>query len=287
MRLSLLSLSLVILVSLAAPILAPFDPMSTTAGEAMQSPGSQNLLGTDLLGRDVLSRVLYGGQRTLQIAALATVIAIVPGLAAGLIAGTLGSHVDRGIMVIVNSLLAIPPLVIALVTLTLLGQGSGQLAIAAGIAQIAAFAQVTRSATKAARSAEYVQASHALGATRWHIMIHHVLLNIRPALYSYAGVVFAYSILNSAALSFLGLGGDPGVPDWGTILADGRLAFQIAPWVAIAPGVMILITVMSMNSLADHLSERDWANEVRQSLSAEKHIDKLIRIIRNGRNSRT
>lgn len=287
MRLSLLSLSLVILVSLAASILAPFDPMSTTAGEAMQSPDSQNLLGTDLLGRDVLSRVLYGGQRTLQIAALATVIAIVPGLVAGLIAGTIGSYVDRGIMVVVNSLLAIPPLVIALVTLTLLGQGSGQLAIATGVAQIAVFAQVTRSATKAVCSAEYVQASHALGATRWHIMIHHVLLNIRPALYSYAGVVFAYSILNSAALSFLGLGGDPGVPDWGTILADGRLAFQIAPWVAIAPGVMIMITVMSVNSLADHLSERDWARKVRQSLFVEKHIDRLIRIIRNGRDSRT
>jgi peptide/nickel transport system permease protein len=287
MRLSLLSLSLVILVSLAAPVLAPFDPMSTTAGEAMQSPDSQNLLGTDLLGRDVLSRVLFGGQRTLQIAALATVIAIVPGLVAGLIAGVIGSYVDRGIMVVVDSLLAIPPLVTALVTLTLLGQGPGQLAIATGIAQIAVFAQVTRSATKAVRSAEYVQASFALGATRLHVVIHHVVLSIRPTLNSYAGVVFAYSILNSAALSFLGLGGDPGVPDWGTILAEGRLAFQIAPWVAIVPGVMIMITVMSVNSLADHLSELDWLGGMWHSQSPENRIDRFIRIFHHGRDSRT
>ena len=287
MRPSLLTLSLVILVTLAAPILAPFDPMSTNAGEALQSPNSQNPLGTDLLGRDVLSRVLYGGQRTLGVASLATMIAIVPGLITGLMAGTLGSYVDWGIMVVVNSLLAIPPLVIALVILTLLGQGASQLAIATGTAQIAVFAQVTRSATTAVRSAEYVQASRALGATRFHSTVRHILPNIRPTLNSYAGVVFAYSILNSAALSFLGLGGDPGVPDWGTILADGRLAFQIAPWVAIVPGLMIMITVMAVNTLADHLAEHHWFGGVWQNLPLDKHIGQLMRIIHNGGDSRT
>lgn len=285
MRLPLLTLSLVILVTLAAPQLAPFDPMSTSAGEAMQSPNTRNLLGTDLLGRDVLSRVLYGGQRTLSIAALATIIAVAPGLIVGLTAGTLGSYIDQGIMVFVNSLLAIPSLVFALVILTLLGQGTGQLAVATGVAQIASFAQVTRSATTAVRSATYVRAATALGATRMHSSVYHILPSIQPTLGSYAGVIFAYSIINSAALSFLGLGGDPGVPDWGTILADGRLAFRIAPWVAIAPGLMIMITVFAVNTLADRLAERHRLTDTFRGLLPEKHIGQLIRAIRNGRNS--
>ena len=256
MRLSLLALTGIILFTMAAPLIAPFDPMSTTAGTAMQAPNGRNWLGTDLLGRDVFSRVLFGGQRTLWVAALATGIAVVPGLIIGLVAGSLGAIIDRIIMIVINSLLAIPPFVSALVILTLLGQGTGQLALATGGAQIAVFAQVTRSATVSVRSEEYIEAARALGGSRLHSIRFHILPNIRPTIYGYAGVVFAYSILNSAALSFLGLGGDPGVPDWGAILADGRMAFQIAPWVAIAPGLLIMVTVMAVNTLADQLASR-------------------------------
>ena len=254
MRFALFTLILVLGMSLAAPIIAPYDPMRTTAGPALHPPNSEHLLGTDLLGRDVLSRVLYGGRRTLSIAGLATLTAVMMGLPPGLSAGMLGRRVDQIIMVVNNSMLAIPPLVIALVVLTLWGQGMIQLALATGIAQIPAFVQVTRSATIIVRSANYIEGAQAIGATRLYIAVNHISPNIRPTLLSYTGVTFAYTIINSAALSFLGLGGDPGVPDWGVIVAEGRQAFQAAPWIAIAPGLMIVITVMAVNTIADRLA---------------------------------
>ena len=258
MRLAVLILVVILLLTLAAPLIAPFDPMSTTAGPALQSPNSENLLGTDLLGRDVLSRVLYGGRRTLVVAAEATLIAVLPGLLIGVTAGTAGRRVNRFITVFINSWLAIPALIMALVVLTLLGSGVEQLAIAVGIAYIAVFAQVIRSATLSVRSAGYIEAAQALGATGRHIVIRHITPNVRPTLYSYTGVIFSYSILNSAALSFLGLGGDPSIPDWGTILADGRLTFQVTPWVAVAPGLLIVMTVMAVNRLADYWAAHDF-----------------------------
>jgi peptide/nickel transport system permease protein len=288
MRLALFTLTIIVALTLAAPLIAPYDPMSTTSGPPIQSPDANNWLGTDLLGRDVLSRVLFGGRRTLVIAALATIIATTPGLVIGLIAGISSHSVDRVIMVIINSMLAIPSLVIALVILTLLGQGTEQLALATGVAQVAVFAQVTRSATIAMRSEEYLNASRALGASKLHTTLHHILPNILPTLNSYAGVIFSYSIINSAALSFLGLGGDPGVPDWGAILADGRMAFQIAPWVAIVPGLLIMITVMAVNTLADYLATINYQFSATQGQATlPKHIRRLIRTIQNGKNTGT
>ncbi len=260
MRFALFILILIFLVSLAAPVIAPFDPMRTTAGPALQSPDSEHLLGTDHLGRDVLSRLFYGGRRTLSMASLATLVAVTVGLPLGLSAGALGRRINQVVTVINNSMLAIPPLVIALVVLTLLGQGMVQLALATGIAQIPAFVQVTRSATITVRFANYVEGAQAIGATRLYIAVNHIFPNIKPTLLSYTGVTFAYTIINSAALSFLGLGGDPGVPDWGVIVAEGRLAFQTAPWVAIAPGLAIVITVMAVNTVADRLAAHSSSN---------------------------
>ena len=257
MRLPLSLLAIIVMLTLTAPLIAPFDPMSTGAGPSMQSPNSEHLFGTDWLGRDVFSRMLYGGRRTLFVSSLATMISVVSGGIIGLSAGTLGSKADSIITVFINSLLAIPPLVIALITLTLLGQGTVQLALATGIAQIAIFAQMTRSAALAVSSAEFIESARAIGASRLHIIVYYILPNIKPTLLGYGGVIFAYSIINSAALSFLGLGGDTGEPDWGVILAESRMIFRTAPWVAVVSGLIIVITVISVNTIADHMASSE------------------------------
>lgn len=253
MRISLLVLCATICVAALAPIIAPADPMKTDPAGQLQPPGRDHLLGTDLLGRDVLSRTLHGGRRTLLVAALATLIAVTPGALLGLAAGTLGGKFDAVIVALVNALLAFPGLMIALVALTVLGTGILPLAIATGAAQVASYARVARSSAIAARSMGYVEAAEAMGARQRRIITGHILPNVQQTLLAYAGVVFGYCILNSAALTALGLGGEPGVPDWGVILAEGRTAFRVAPWISVAPGIAIAVTVWSVNRLADRL----------------------------------
>jgi peptide/nickel transport system permease protein len=254
MRIALLVLVVIGLLVLFAPVFVSTDPMRTSSAQ-LRPPSGDYVLGTDLLGRDVLSRALYGGRRTLLIAALATVLAVVPGTALGLVAGTLGGRLDALIDTLLNALLAFPGLVLALVVLTLLGVGILPLAAATGMAQVAAYARVTRSAVIAVRSTGYVEAAHALGATRLHIMSNHILPNIAMTLLAYTGVVFSYCILNGAALTFLGLGGEPGTPDWGVMLAEGRTAFRVAPWIGLVPGLAITATVWAVNRLADQLAD--------------------------------
>lgn len=240
--------------TLAAPLLASFDPMQT-GSNALHPPDTTYLLGTDLLGRDVFSRVLFGGRQTLAIALLATGIAGAVGLLLGIMGGlTTVPYVDSLSTSIINTLLALPGLMIALVILTLLGQGSWQVALATGIAQIAPFARVARAAILTVRTTAYIESAVAVGAPHHHILRRHILPNASPTILGYAGVTFGYSILNATALSFLGFGGDLGVPDWGVILAEARLAFRSAPWIGIMPGILIFLTVWSVNRLADDLA---------------------------------
>lgn len=234
----------------AAPLVAPVDPMRTDTAHQLQPPTGDHPLGTDLLGRDVLSRALYGGQHTLLIAALATVIALVPGIAVGL----LSLAMDRAVGVIVNALLAFPGLLLALLVMTLLGHGAWPLALATGIMQIAPCARVTRAAALSVRKSGYVEAARSLGASRWRLTRAHILPNIAATVLAYAAVIFAYAILNSAALNFLGLGGEPGLPDWGVMLYEGRQAFRGAPWIAATPGLAITLTVILANRAADRIS---------------------------------
>lgn len=235
-----------------APLIAPYDPLRTEPAQQLQAPSADHWLGTDLLGRDVLSRALYGGQHTLLITALATLIALLPGVALGLLA----LLAERPVAVLINALLAFPGLLLALLILTLLGQGALPLALATGLTQIAPCARVTRSAALSVRSLGYVEAARALGAGRWRLLRAHILPNILVTVLAYAAVIFAYAILNSAALSFLGLGGEPGTPDWGVLLYEGRQAFRTAPWIAAAPGLGITLTVILVNRAADALSRQ-------------------------------
>lgn len=236
-----------------APLVAPYDPMST-GRTILQPPGSDHPLGTDGLGRDVLSRLLVGGQRTMWLAGGATVLAVGVGLVWGMLLGLLGSWCDRLGMLLINLLLALPPLIIAMVIITLLGRGTPQLALAVGVSQIAPVARVIRAVVLTVRVQGYVEAARALGANGWQVAYRHVLPNVQPTLLAYTVITFSYSILNSAALSFLGLGGAPGVPDWGAMLAEGRTYFDVAPWISIFPGMAITLVVLLMNVFVDRFA---------------------------------
>lgn len=254
MRAALAYLIAIMLLSALAALIAPFNPRQTSISEPLQKPGQKHILGTDALGRDVFSRVLYGGRKALSVSILGLGIATIGGFTLGFLPFLAHRSIQGFAQVMTNSLLALPPLVVALIILTLMGQGAGQLSLAVGIAQIAPFARVIRIYSAAAQSQDYIVGALAAGAGQWRIMRYHVLPNARPGLLAYAAVVFSYNIINSAALSFLGLGGDPGIPDWGMILAEGRSVFQLSPWIGFVPGVLITLTVLSTNVLADHLT---------------------------------
>jgi peptide/nickel transport system permease protein len=244
---------------LLAPMFAPHDPLRTNTDQILMPPDRAHPLGTDTLGRDVLSRALYGGQRTLFMAALATAVAAGVGLLFGAVAGWSAgaSRLWRIVLdTLLNALLALPGLVLALVVLTLLGTGALSVALAVGVGQAAPFARVARGAVLEAGSTGYVEAARAAGATSARILLRHVLPNARPLLLAYTGVTFGYCLLNSAALSFLGLSGDLGVPEWGAMLYEGRGVLRDAPWVSLVPGTLITLTVLAANRLADSLTGR-------------------------------
>lgn len=209
-----------------------------------------------MLGRDVLSRALYGGRHTLGIAALASLIALVPGVVIGLLSGFSRRWLDSGIQIGVSAVLAFPGLMVALVVLTLAGSGVFSLALATGVMQIASCIRVVRAAVLEVRSQTYMEAAVSLGASRLRLIMYYVLPNIRNSLAAYSVIVFSFSVLNNAALSFLGLGGSLSTPDWGMMLSDGRTAFRVAPWIGFAPGVGITATVLLFTWMARRLHPR-------------------------------
>jgi peptide/nickel transport system permease protein len=254
-----MKLHTVVIVSLtllmgAGPFFAAHDPVQTNPEQQLQPPGGTHLFGTDLLGRDVLSRYLYGGRQTLVTALAATVFAVATGAALGLLMGVQTSSLDTLLMPFINALLAMPGLILALVVLAAVGRGTLPLSLAIGLSQMAPTALIVRTAVLTVRTQPYVEAAYALGATHARVVTRHILPNIAPTLAAYASVVFGYALLNGAALTFLGLGYIPGTPDWGVMLAEGRAVLRSAPWIGLAPGVTIAALVWAVNSLADNLS---------------------------------
>ncbi len=253
LRVAAVLLGLIVALSVLAPWLARHDPRTARPEDQLQAPSVQYPFGTDLLGRDVYSRVLYGGRRTLGVALL-TVAVTLPGLVIGMVAGYAGRWIDLALMTLMDALLAFPSLLLALALIALFGNGMVQIALAVGVAGIPAYARVTRAAVIEARGKPFVETARAVGARPEGILWRHVLPVIAPPLLAFAGVTLSWAILNSAALMFLGYGGDVSAPDWGVMLADGRAAFRVAPWIAVAPGVALSLTVFAINLLASGLN---------------------------------
>jgi peptide/nickel transport system permease protein len=252
MRYRIILLVWVLMIGLA-PLLAKHSPTQTNPDNTLQPPTWEHLLGTDYLGRDVWSRILHGGQRTLWITIASTLVVVVSATCLGLVGLFNHSVIKNSVQLILDTLLAFPTVLLALILLTLLGRGALSIIIALSIAQLAPFASMVMSTGRLVLQADFVIASQALGANHFWILFRHVLLAIRPTFLAYCGMTFAYIVLNGAGLGFLGLGDDPSLPEWGMMLADGRFSFRFAPWVAIAPGIAISMTVFCVNRIIEQL----------------------------------
>ncbi|HET92143.1 MAG TPA: ABC transporter permease [Chloroflexi bacterium] len=241
--------------ALLAPWLALGDPVVVSAERVLLSPKADFLLGTDMLGRDVLARLVWGGRWTLGMGLVGLGLAVGLGLPVGLVSGTVGGWLDVVLMRMVDGMLAFPGLLLAMATIAVLGRSIISVAVAVGLAAAPAYARVARSATREVRAQPYVDAARAIGSTEGHVMVRHVLPNVTAPLLAFAATQLGWILLNGAALNFLGLGVELGTPEWGAMLADGRGYLRDGPWASAFPGLALTLTVLAVNLLADGVQE--------------------------------
>ncbi|MEE8392405.1 MAG: ABC transporter permease [Anaerolineae bacterium] len=248
-------LALVVSGASLAPCLTPAGPMAADAARVLLPPGASWPLGTDSLGRDVLTRLLWGGRWTLGMGVISLAVAVGLGLPTGLAAGTFGNWIGSTLMRVVDALLAFPGLLLAMAVVALMERGVVAVAVAVGLAAAPAYARVTRSAVLEVLVQPYVEAARAVGCNEGRIMVRHVLPNAVAPLLAFAATQLGWVLLNGAALNFLGLGVQPGTPEWGAMLADGRGHLRQAPWASTFPGLALTLTVLAANLLGDGLQE--------------------------------
>ncbi len=241
--------------ALAAPIVAPHDPNTVDARVILASPSGEHWLGTDNLGRDIFSRLVYGARWSLGTAGAAAVVIVLVGVTVGVIAGYLGGLVDDIAMRIVDVLLAFPSLVLALAIVGTLGPSLQNVMIGMVAVWWVDYARVMRGLTLGVRDREYVTAAKCAGASAGQIMLRHILPNVVPSVLVLATLELGGLILAISGLSFLGLGAQPPTPEWGTMLNDGRPFFQRAPQLMLYPGLAITLVVVGCNLLGDGLRD--------------------------------
>lgn len=255
---ALAALAFLILVALGvllAPVIAPAQPMQVDTSAQLAAPSRTHLLGTDLLGRDVFSRLLYGGRLTLGVGLLAAGVSALPGLALGLIAGYSNGWADHLIARAMDVLLSIPYLLLALMVVALVGQRLEGVALGIGLAGMPGTVRVVRAAVVGVRRRPFVLAARSVGCTEARILWRHVLPNVAGTVLVMATLQVGWAILNASALTFLGVGAPPGAPEWGAMLHEGRLYLREAPWVAVASGTMLTLTVLAVNLSGDGLRD--------------------------------
>ena len=246
---------LVVLAAVAAPLVAPFDPVQYSPADRLQAPSLQHLLGTDLYGRDTFSRVVFGARVSLSVSAIAVSIALLIGGTLGAISGFRLGWFDSLVMRLTDVLLAFPAILLAIALLAFLGGGFWNLTLAIAIVYTAPFARVARAAVLRVREEAFVEATRALGASAPRILWRHIIPNAFAPLIVEVTLRLAYAILSEASLSYLGLGTPPPDPAWGQMIADGRRTLELAPWASIGPGLAIMVTVLGFNLLGDGLRD--------------------------------
>jgi peptide/nickel transport system permease protein len=247
----------VFLVALAflSPWLTPYDPVATAPKLRLQSPSWQHPMGTDKLGRDVLSRVIAGTPYSLRTGIIAVGISASVGVALGLIAGYYRGAIGMGIVMLTDAMLAFPSILLALSIVSALGPGLTNTMIAVGISWIPYFVRLVRATVISARNNVYVEAARVVGCGDRRILVVHILPNVLAPVIVLCTLGVAAAILVGASLSFLGLGAQPPTPEWGAMLNDGRNILRLAPWVTTFPGLAIMFTVLAMNLLGDGLRD--------------------------------
>lgn len=240
---------------LAAPLLAPHDPYESLLERGLEGPTRDSPLGRDEVGRDVLSRIIYGARISLLIGVIAVAIGVIVGVPIGALSGYLGGWTDLLTQRVIDVMLAFPGILLAIILVAILGVGLPQVMLAVGIVSIPAYARLVRGQVLSLRVQEFVEAARALGAGTGRILVRHILPNTLAVIVIQATLQVAGAILSAAALGFLGLGAKPPEAEWGAMLSSARQYLRLAPHVVVAPGVAIMITVLGFNLLGDAIRD--------------------------------
>jgi peptide/nickel transport system permease protein len=244
----------VVLVALGAGVIAPHNPVAQIA-QPLLAPGKEYFAGSDELGRDELSRLIYGARISLYVGILSVSIALALGATSGIAAGFYGGWLDNVLMRAMDVLFSLPAIVLAIAITSILGPSLTNAMIAIGIVYAPTFARIARGPTLAVVNLTYIEAARAVGVPNQRIMLRHVLPNVSPPLLVQTTISLSTAILTEAALSFLGLGTQPPVASWGLMLSAARQYMLIDPWIAILPGVAIALTVLGFNLLGDGMRD--------------------------------
>lgn len=242
-------------IGLVGPVLAPKNPGTQRLDRVLTPPGAEFILGTDHLGRDVLSRLFYAGRNSFLIGMGAVAVGLGIGAPLGLTTGFFGGLADTIAMRVVDVMLSFPGILLALAIISALGPGLGNVVLAVGISSIPIYARIVRGTVLRLRGLEFIVAAEALGAGPARILAVHLLRNCLGPIVVQTSLRFAEAIIIGSGLSFLGLGVPPAVPEWGSMLADGRGYLRSAPWVAVFPGLCLMIAVLGFNLVGDGLRD--------------------------------
>jgi len=246
---------LVILSGVFAPLIAPYDPLKINVRDRLHQPSREHWIGTDELGRDVLSRIIYGARISVSVGVIAITIAIAVGVPLGVLAGFYGGMVDNLVMRSMDALAAFPAVLLALAIVSAMGPSIRNAMIAIGIVYLPAFSRLVRGNVLSVKEKEYVEASRTCGATDFHIMFKTILPNCISPVLVHASLGFANAIIIEAALSFLGLGAQPPSPSWGAMLDQGRVFMTHTVWYSISAGMAIFLSVLGLNLVGDGLRD--------------------------------
>ena len=257
-KIALLCIGVLVLFSImavAAAYLTPYDPYHASPEESLLPPSWSHPMGTDLIGRDILSRVLFGARISMVIGFVSVGISAIVGVTLGLIAGYYGRLIDSIIMRFIDTLMAFPGILLALTIIALLGPGILNVMIAVGIGGIPSYARLVRGSVLSIKEEVYVEAARSVGARDRRIILAHILPNAFPPVLVLMSMSYGWALLSAAGLSFLGLGAAPPAVEWGAMLNDSRALLWVAPWTAIFPGIAIMCVVLSTNLLGDVLRD--------------------------------
>jgi glutathione transport system permease protein len=248
-------LLLVILAAVAAPLIAPYGPATPDYDNVLAGPSWQHICGTDTFGRDIFSRILWGGRISLTVGFVSVALGGLAGVALGLVAGFFGGIVDSLIMRTMDVLLAFPGILLAIGVVALLGPGIANVIYAIAVFSVPVFARLVRGSTLALKQTLYVQAARSIGVRSIPLILRHILPGALPGVIVYCSLRVGTSILTASALSFIGLGAPPPSPEWGTMLAEGRSYLGVADQIMLFPGIAIFVTVLTFNLLGDGLRD--------------------------------
>jgi peptide/nickel transport system permease protein len=254
-RAGFLGILLIVLMAVLAPVIAPYDVAEMHTDAKLAAPGRQFFFGTDNFGRDVFSRILYGARVSLVVGIVSVCIAAGLGYVFGITAGFFEGKFESVIMMIMDIIFAFPSILLALFIVSALGPSIVNTMIAIGIVNIPVFTRTVRASVKTVKSTDYIKNAHSIGLTRRAILFRHVTPNVLAPFTVQATLALSGAILTEASMSFLGLGIQPPNPSWGSMLSDARKYMELAPWLAIFPGLFIILTILSFNILGDSLRD--------------------------------